>query len=214
VLWSDLAEEEEDDDFDFCLLARHEGRLATDKKAHKESVVSEFNNLLASQMTAQRRYYEERQNTQEQQHTEAFQAEEVQVMEAVDATRATRQQLTDLIAANDALEAEIEAMMTEDKLHKRQIKALEAVNDKISKKQQSYEEMRKGERDQQKMARQQRDREVEELQQQIRELELHLQMQRRCEATTDRADIQGSHLLVTEREGPAKQRGRGGRRRR
>jgi len=131
-------------------------------------------------------------------------------MEASDATGTTQRKLKEMIAANTALEGEIEAVAAEEKLLRRQIKALEMVNEKISKKQQSYEEMRQGEKDQQKAARQQRAKDIEELQQQIRELELHLQMKRRCEAAADATDIQGSHLVVTEREGPA--RGRGGRR--
>jgi len=194
---------------DFARASKGHGEVVNPKKS--ESVVSEFNALLASQLTAQRRYYEERIRELRAEHGRDLKNHELQHIDAEAAVEGSRQQLKDVLELTVAIEQEIAQAAAEEEVFRRQQQALEALNKKISGEQQQFESRVEEARDERRAARQRRDREVEDLQQQIRDLELFVQMRRKCEDSTDAADMQGSHLLITESSAV---RGRGGRRQR
>lgn len=187
-------------------LARTGGQGAGQGKK-QEAVVSEFNALLSSQMTAQRKYYEERTQELEQQHgkrlDELVEKKQEQTALAEDA----RRRMEELGAQITEIESTIAATNAEEEVLRRQKKQLEVLNERISGEQKAFEDKADGERERKKAAKQRRDSEVADLQQQVKDLELYIQMRRRCEASGDAAELQGSHMVITETD----QRGRGGR---
>merc|ERR1712187_751375 len=93
-----------------------------------------------------------------------------------------------------------------EEIARRQQRQLEALNEKISGEQQMVESRIESSRELRRSMQRQRTADIEDLQQQIKDLELYLQMRKRCEASADPTDLQGSHIVVTEADGP---RGRG-----
>jgi len=195
---------------DLPLLARSDMQLEKRAGSKKqEAVVSEFNSLLASQMTAQRRYYEERRRELENKHFQRMREAEAERQKLVEAAHGAQHRLQEAISANEKVKQEISEALAAQEMARRQATQLEVLNQKISGEQRQFEDRQEDAREQQRLIRRQRAQEVEELQQQMRDLELYLKMRKKCEASTDEADIQGSHVVVTESE---RRRGRGGRR--
>jgi BRCA1-associated protein len=191
-------------------FAREHSLLAGKGFKKSESAVHEFNVLLASQMTAQRAYFEEEARNLEESHKRELEELETKRAEATEATDGAKLQLSNLIDEIATLENERREMIAGEVVVRRQIQSLEALNKRFSDEQRKVEDRVADREEQRKAARQQRDREVEDLQQQIRDLELYVQMRKKCEGSVDSADIQGSHLLITESS--SRGRGRGGRR--
>jgi len=191
-------------------LARGEALLGVKAAKKNETLVSEFNMLLASQMTAMRRYYEERTREQELEQDRELREREVRRQEAEAATQAARVRLDALARANGALQRDIENVSQEQEAMRRQRQILEGLNSRISQEQQQYEGLRADKEEQRRVARQQRDRLVQELQQQIHDLELYVQMRRKCKASADTAELQGSNIIVTEADRGSGRGGRGG----
>lgn len=178
---------------DLSGLARHvEGA-----KKH-ESLVSEFNALLASQMTAQRRFYEERQQELQARHLHELEEARQRMQNVVVATEEVRERSSKSSQTTAVLERELAEVTNEEVTMRRQWKALEAMNEKMSAEQRKFEEQVEDTRGNERAARKQRASEIEELQQQIRDLERFLQMRKQCANSMDAAELQGSHLLVTE----------------
>jgi len=195
---------------DLPLLARSDMQLEKRAGSKKqEAVVSEFNSLLSSQMTAQRRYYEERQRELEVKHSQRMREAEAHRLKLAEAADDAQRRLQEAIKVNEQLKQNVNEALAAQELATRQAKQLEVLNQKISGEQRQFEDRQEDAREQQRLIRRQRAQEVEELQQQMRDLELYLKMRKKCEASTDEADIQGSHVVVTE---GATRRGRGGRR--
>merc|ERR1712066_1062380 len=105
----------------------------------QESVVSEFNALLSSQMTAQRRYYEERQRGQELEHRKNLKELEGQRQVAIAETEFIRQRLREIEEVNEALEKEVAEVQASEELMQRQRQQLEVLNQKISGEQRKFE---------------------------------------------------------------------------
>ncbi|CAK0900649.1 unnamed protein product [Prorocentrum cordatum] len=176
---------------------------------YRESVVSEFNALLASQMTEQRRFFEERQRDIQHAHDKRVEELRERGRDVRAALEASRMRLEDAEGRNASLEGQIAGDAAAEEVARRQVRALEALNRKFSGEQRRFEDELAGKERRKKAEQQRRGQEVEELQGEIRELELFLQMRRRCQASGDAADLQASNMVVLEGE-PA--RGRGGRR--
>eukprot|EP00927_Polykrikos_kofoidii_P053553 TRINITY_DN48162_c0_g1_i1.p1 TRINITY_DN48162_c0_g1~~TRINITY_DN48162_c0_g1_i1.p1 ORF type:complete len:699 (+),score=119.31 TRINITY_DN48162_c0_g1_i1:72-2168(+) len=194
---------------DLVGLARTDPRFGAAKKG-KESMVSEFNALLASQMTAQRSYHMQCQREQEALHARRLKEQEVCVEEVLGKVQVARCTLEEVTLACSTLEKEIAAAVASEELAQRQKRALEGLNEKISQQQRSYEGLQEDAREQQRAARLQRSKDVEDLQEQIRDLERFLKMRKQCVNSATSADRQGSHVIITESAGPS--HGRGGRR--
>jgi len=196
---------------------RHSSGSAADgpKKARKkeESLVSEFNALLASQMTAQRRFYEDKQREQEQEQKRELEILASRRQGAASTTEAARQRLQTLQRGSAALEEEIAKAIAEEEVMTRQLQALEGLNERIAGEQRKYEARQDDARVQVQLAKEKRTQEVQELQQQVKDLELYIQMQRRCEKMHDPADLQGGVVVITESDKKGSGRGRRPRRR-
>lgn len=194
-------------------FAREDSLLRSkDRKGSKKSegVVSEFNMLLASQMTAQRRYFEEEARNLEARHKLELKDLEVRRHEVVEATEAIQLQLVKVSEDNTMLEHDLCQLATEEEVLRRQMQSLEVLNQKFAEDQRKVEDRAISKEEQRRAARQRRDRTVEDLQQQIRDLELFVQMRKKCEGSSEAADMQGSHMIITESS--SRGRGRGGRR--
>jgi len=208
----------DDDDLDKVIaalsgngLARESAPSSSSQSARakkQESVVSEFNALLSSQMTAQRHYFDELRQELEMRNCQEMQELEEQRLHAVAAADEVQRDLDAMLAEAAGVEKRIAEAAAAEALAQRQRQQLETLNSRISGEQQLYEERQGDKEEQKKAARQHRDREVAELQQEIKDLELFLQMRHRCQSSVDAAELQESHLLVTD-SGLAK--GRSGR---
>lgn len=181
-----------------------------------ESIVAEFNELLSSQLSAQRSYYEEKQHEIEAEFGKELKAAESKRREKELLTDAARRELR--IISEDAAAFELETLQVQEAEERirRQAQHLEGLFNQVSAEQKQFEEKAEDVREQVRLLRQQRAEEVEDLQQQIRDLERFLQMQKKCKTSADPVDLQGSLVVVTEREGGPGSRGggRGGKRRR
>jgi len=195
---------------DLTDFAREQALPASKGSKKSESVVSDFNMLLASQMTAQRRYFEEEMHGLEGKNKLELKELAGCRRDVAAGTEATRLQLAKVMEDNVSLEHELAQIAAGDLVLKRQIHAMEGLNKKFSNEQRKVEDRVADKEEQRKAARRQRDKDVAELQQQISDLELYVQMQKRCEGSADAADLQGSHVIITESD--SRGHGRGGRR--
>lgn len=208
--WADVSEYCDDElgDCGGSLLSGPAGMARRAKK--QESVVAEFNALLASQLTAQQQYFEERQREQERQHKKEL-SEWEEMLDASTSSTAEAQQCLDVVLEkNRAIEQSTTDAAAEEEVMRKQRKMLEALSQKISGEQKAFEKQADSSREQQQARKKSRNLEVEDLQQQIRDLELYVQMRKKLEVSVGADDLQGAHLVVTESDQPG--RGRGGRR--
>jgi len=189
-------------------LAREQVSGSEKGSKKSESVVSDFNMLLASQMTAQRKYYEEEMRMLEGKQKLELKELSHQRIEVEAAIAAAHEEISRRAEANAAIDLQVAELASEEAKMRKKIQTLEGLNKALSAEQQKVEDQAAGKEEQRKAARKQRDKQVEELQQQIRDLELYVQMQKRCAGKVDTAEIQGSHTIITE----SASRGRGGRR--
>lgn len=185
-------------------LARSETLLGGRGMKKDESVINEFNMLLASQMTAQKHFYDEQRRELEFIH--AMDLQKWKSCHCAQSSVAAEVQVH--LDAIRMLETEIAEANADENMMKRQRISLEAVNAKISEEQRRYQEERADPSESRRSARQRRAKEIEELQQQVKDLTLYLQMRKQCATSADAAELQSSHMVVTEPSG----RSHGGRR--
>ncbi|CAJ1459559.1 unnamed protein product [Effrenium voratum] len=196
--WADWADMEDDDcEKIAALFTRAPGAgSSTDNTKKQEAIVSEFNNLLSTQLTAQREHFDELRLDIEQQNSQELRKLEEELNGAQLMADGAQQRLETVRQEAQHLERQVAELSAEEATAQRQRSQLEALNRRLGAEQKAFEEKQTG-AEEMKRRRQQRDRQVAELQQEIRDLELFLQMRRRCE-NADGAEMQGAHLLVTE----------------
>lgn len=206
--WADM----EDDDCDkIAALFTRASAVSTSSGAKKqEAIVGEFNNLLSSQLTAQRQHFDELRQDIEKHAASEIEDMEAQVATAKVTADSVHRLMVSLQEESESLSKQIKDAASAESLAHRQRSQLEEVNKRLSQEQRAFEDQQEDQAEQKRGERQQRDREISELQQEIKDLELFLQMRRRCEASADVNELQAAHLLVTEGEN---RRGRRNRRR-
>lgn len=195
--WADM----EDDDCDkiAALFTRASGASSSSSSTKKqEAIVSEFNNLLSSQMTAQRQHFDELRQDIEKQCALELQDLEGDLKTAKHKADSVQRRLDNVQKDIANIAQKVADMAAEEALAQRQTSQLEALNKRLSQEQRAFEDKQDDVAERKRSGRQQRDREVAELQQEIKDLELFLQMRRRCESSADASELQNAHLLVTE----------------